>query len=266
MFHGLTRDACRQLAFEYAKTTGKKFPSNWEKNQKAGKDWFYGFVKWQQVLALRLPKATSLARSLAFNKPNVEIFFNNLQVALERHAYQPHSIWNLDDTGITTVQKSPRIVAEEGAKQIGQVTSHEKGALVTMCCCANAVGLALPPAYIFPRVHFKQHILCDAPNGSLGLACKSGWMTKELFVEIFNRSLKFMNASKSNSALLVMDNHRSHLSDALVNAARDHDVTIVTFSPHCNHHLQPLDVSVYGPRVATTPLVNHGWFPILAVH
>ena len=235
MFHGLTRDACRQLAFEYAKTTGKKFPSDWEKNQKAGKDWFYGFVKRQQVLALRLPEATSLARSLAFNKPNVEIFFNNLQVALERHAYQPHSICNLDETGITTVQKSPRIVAEKGAKQIGQVTSHERGVLVTMCCCANAVGQALPPAYIFPRVHFKQHMLHDAPNGSLGLACKSGWMTKELFVEVFNYFLKFMNAFKSNPALLVMDNHRSHLSVALINAARDHGVTIVTFPPHCSH-------------------------------
>ena len=133
------------------------------------------------------------------------------------------------------MQKSPRIVAEKGAKQIGQVTSHERGVLVTMCCCANAVGQALPPANIFPRGHSKQHMLHDAPNGSLGLACKSGWMTKELFVEVFNHFLKFMNASKSNPALLVMDNHRSHLSVALVNAARDHGVTIVTFPPHCSH-------------------------------
>ena len=72
-------------------------------------------------------------------------------------------------------------------------------------------------------------------------------MTKELFVEVFNHFLKFMNASKSNSALLVMDNHRSHLLVALVNAARDHGVTILTFSPNCSHRLQPLDVSVYGP-------------------
>ena len=89
MFHGLIRDACRQLAFEYAKTTGKKFSSNWETNQKAGKDWFYDFAKRKLVLALRLPEARSLARSLAFNKPNVETFFNNLEVASERYAYQP---------------------------------------------------------------------------------------------------------------------------------------------------------------------------------
>ena len=88
------------------------------------------------------------------------------------------------------MKKSSRFAGEKGAKQIGQVTSHERGVLVTMCCCANAVGQALPPAYIFPRVHFKQHISHDAPNGSLGLACKSGWMTKELFVEVFNDFFK----------------------------------------------------------------------------
>ena len=64
----------------------------------------------------------------------------------------------------------PRIVAEKGAKQIGQVTLHERGVLVTMCCCANAVGQALTPAYIFPRVYFKPFMLHDAPNGSLGVA------------------------------------------------------------------------------------------------
>ena len=119
IFHGLTRDAYRQLAFEYANTTGKNFPSNWEKNQKARKDWFYDFVKRQHVLALRLQEATSSARSLVFNKPNVEIFFNNLQVALETNSYRPDSIWNLDETGITSVQRSKKIVAEKGAKQIG---------------------------------------------------------------------------------------------------------------------------------------------------
>ena len=78
-------------------------------------------------------------------------------------------------------------------------------------------------------------MLHDAPNWSLVLACKSGLMTKELFVKVFNHFLTFMNASKSNPALLVMDNHKSHLSVDLVNAGRDHDVSIVTFPPHCSH-------------------------------
>ena len=247
MFHGLSRDACRQLAFEYAQVNNKKFPSSWKTNSKAGKDWFYGFLRQQSSLSLRLPEATSLARSIAFNKSNVQLFFYNLKEVLERNSYQSHQIWNLDETGITTVQRPPKVIAEKGAKQVGQITSFEQGTLVTMCCCVNAVGQSIPPAYIFPRVYYKAHMLNGAPNGSLGLACQSGWMTNELFVDVFKHFLTFMKPSISNPALLVMDNHKSHLSAAVVDLARNHGVTIITFPPHCNHRLQPLDVSVYGP-------------------
>ena len=171
MFHGLSRDACRQLAFEYAQVNNKKFPSSWKTNSKAVKDWFYGFLRRQSSLSLRLPEATSLARSIAFNKSNVQLFFYNLKEVLERNSYQSHQIWNLDETGITTVQRPPKVIAEKGAKQVGQITSFERGTLVTMCCCVNAVGQSIPPAYIFPRVHYKAHMLNGAPNGSLGLAC-----------------------------------------------------------------------------------------------
>ena len=171
MFHGLRRDACQRLAFEYAQANNKKFSSSWEINRKTGKDWFYQFLSRQPSLLLRLPEATSLARSIAFNKSNVEIFFSNLKEVSKMFNYQPHTIWNLDKTGITTVQRPMRVIAETGAKQVGQITSYEPGTLVKMCCCVNAVGQSIPPAYIFPRVHYKPHMLHGAPSGSLGLAC-----------------------------------------------------------------------------------------------
>ena len=166
---------------------------------------------------------------------------------LGKNSYQSYNIWNLDETGITTVQRPPKVIAEKGAKQFGQITSFERGTLVTMCCCVNAVEQSIPPAYIFPRVHYKAHMLNGAPNGSLGLACPSGWMTTELFVDVFKHFLALMKPSIANPALLVLDNHKSHLSAAVIDLARDHAVTIVTFPPHCSHQLQPLDVSVYSP-------------------
>uniref|UniRef100_H2YBW1 DDE-1 domain-containing protein n=1 Tax=Ciona savignyi TaxID=51511 RepID=H2YBW1_CIOSA len=241
MFHGLTRIDCRRLAFQYAQSNKKKIPSSWAEKEIAGKDWFLGF------LALRMPEATSLARSISFNKYNVNLFFDNFESVMQRYKFQPHRIWNLDETGITTVQKPKRILAQKGLKQVGQISSSERGVLVTLCCCINAVGQALPPAYIFPRVHFKNYMLNGAPNGSLGLATQSGWMNTDLFVDTLLHFVKHMNSSKENPSVLVMDNHQSHLLYDVITLAREHGVNIVTFPPHCSHRMQPLDVSVYGP-------------------
>ena len=52
-----------------------------------------------------------------------------------------------------------------------QTTLAERGGLVAMCCCVNAVGQALPPVYILTRIHQEPHMLKGAPNGSSGTAC-----------------------------------------------------------------------------------------------
>lgn len=40
-FHGLSVEKCRALDFEFAKKNAILVPANWERENKAGKDWFY---------------------------------------------------------------------------------------------------------------------------------------------------------------------------------------------------------------------------------
>jgi len=40
-FHGLSVEKCRALAYEFAKRNDTPVPANWDREQKAGKDWFY---------------------------------------------------------------------------------------------------------------------------------------------------------------------------------------------------------------------------------
>ena len=130
-------------------------------------------------------------------------------------------------------------------KSVCKVTSAERGTLVTTCIIISASGQYLPPVIIFPRVHFKEHMLSGAPSGSLGLACKTGWMNSELFLDVMNHFIKF--SSQENPSLLTYDNFEVHLSIAVLNLAKEHGVTILTLPPHSTHKLQPLDVGVMGP-------------------
>jgi len=109
-------------------------------------------------------------------------FFNNLNDLYTRYAYTPETVYNCDETGITTIQKPTKIIAAKGTKQVGAVTSQERGQLVTACCTINALGNTIPPFLIFPRVIFKNYMLIGAPPGTAGTAHPFGWMTCETFV------------------------------------------------------------------------------------
>ncbi|KAJ8928568.1 hypothetical protein NQ314_018868 [Rhamnusium bicolor] len=212
----------------------KKYPSQWDEKKKAGDNWLRCFRNRHSAsLSLRKPEGTSLARSTSFNKETVAAFFKAYKSALAKGKFEPPRIYNVDETGITTVQQPLKILASKGVKQIGGMTSAERGVLVTMICCINAAGNTVPPLIVFPRANFKNHMLKGAPVGAIGAANKSGWSNEDPTME--------------DKVILLLDNHESHVLIPTIDLAKRSGVILVTFHPHTSHRMQPLDVCVYGP-------------------
>lgn len=257
--YGLTYLQARELAFQYANHLNIKYPEAWNQKRCAGIDWMKSFMKRHKDLSLRKPENTSLSRATSFNKHNVLEFFRNYQNVMDRHHFKPHRIYNIDETGLTTVLQAPKIIAQCGKKQVGQIVSAERGELVTLCGIINAAGCSIPPAFVFPRVRFKDQFLVGAPTGSLGLATRSGWMTKELFPLVLRHIKEYSHCSKDDPILLLMDNHCSHISIETISYAKDNGIVVLTFPPHCSHKLQPLDVAVYGPFKAAAKVFLSDW-------
>ncbi|KAJ8263818.1 hypothetical protein GJAV_G00141640, partial [Gymnothorax javanicus] len=178
----------------------------------AGKDWLTSFLERNRTLSIHRPQATSMSRSTSFNKTNVTAFFNNLKTVLTRYNFEANDIWNMDETGTTTVQVPDKVIATKGQRQVGAVTSGERGTLVTVAFAANAQGNFVPPYFIFPRKKFHDHFIRDGPPGSTGSANGSGWMEETDFLAFLQHFARHTRVTPESKLLLLLDNHASHLS------------------------------------------------------
>ena len=236
-----------QIGLEVACFYGLAFPKKPGDSRMAGKSWFTNFMRRHQSLSIRKPQATSLHRNSNFNRINVDSFFKKLASVYTRHFLQAKDVWNMDETGLVTVQKPGFMVASKGVRRVGAVTSGERGTLVTMALAGNALGNIIPPHFVFPRKRFLPHFIAGGPEGSIGTANGSGWMQEDDFLEFLKHFINHTRPTEEKKVLLLLNNHSSHISMKAIDLCRASGVVMLSFPPHCTHHLQPLDKAVYGP-------------------
>lgn len=247
MHYGLTMKQTRELAYQYAVANRKTISDPWKNNCCASKDWLVGFLNRNKKLC------------------GVGDFFSKLRDLYERYQFPPSSVYNIDETGVTTVQVPGKTLAEQGKKQIGKMTYGKRGVLVTLYCAINALGNSLPPFFVYPRKKFKDFMLTNAPTGSANI---SGWMNAEIFLDYIKHFAKYAKPSLESPVLLIFDNHESHISIDVITFAKENGIVLLTLPPHSSNKLQPLDVAVYSPfkryynAAVDNWLVNHPGTPI----
>jgi len=154
-------------------------------------------------------------------------------------------IWNVDETGISTVQKPGKVIATKGAKLVGRITSGERGQTVTTMCAMNAAGTYIPPMFIFPRKRMVEALMSGAPPGSIGTCTPSGWTDSGCFVRWLKHFESIVKPSKNRKHIIILDGHHSHKTLEAVLFAREHGIELLTLPPHCTHKMQPLDTTFF---------------------
>ena len=243
--YGLTTTDIRRLAYDLAERMGVHGKHFVNGSNIAGYDWLSGFLRRHPDLSVRTPEATSISRAVGFNYPQVQRFYGVLKEALDITHASALRIWNMDETGISSVHKPAKIVATKGARSVGKVTSAEREQTVTVLCAFNAAGGFVPPAFIYPRKRMMESLLNGAPAGSVGLCSPSGWTDGNLFLTWLKHFAEFIKCSKEEPHILLLDGHHSHKTLDAVMYAREHGITMITFPPHCTHKLQPLDLTFF---------------------
>jgi hypothetical protein len=134
---------------------------------------------------MRMPQAISASRVKAFTPENVAKFLDIYEPIAAMVDHKAHRIFNVDETGITTVQhKHSKVIAAKGKKQVAAMKSSNRGNLVTIVTCMNAAGTFVPPLIIFPRKNMKEELMDGAPAGSISACHPSGWIQTHIFTVV----------------------------------------------------------------------------------
>jgi len=244
LFYGLSLQDVRSIAYELAVRNGVKHPFS-DQRKLAGIDRAKSFMVRYPEFTLRKPEATSISRLTDFNKVQVKIFLDLLHTKMETKKYAPKQIFNIDESGITTVQTPGKILSHKGVKQVGRVVSAERGITTTVVCAMSADGFYVPPMFVFKRKIVNDRLMKQCPPGSIAFPSVSGWIDCNLFVRYLKHFIKWVKPNDSNPVLLIIDGHSSHKSIEAVELARKHHVTMLTIPPHTSHRLQPLDLTFF---------------------
>ena len=116
MYFGLSAKEFRFLAYDFSGKLQLTVPPSWEAVNMAGEEWLKSFLKRHPNFSIRKPEPTSLARATSFNRTNVSVFFENLKNVLDRRRLWPFTIWNMDETGGTTVHRPDKVIARRRLK------------------------------------------------------------------------------------------------------------------------------------------------------
>ena len=246
MLFGLTTADVKTLAFKVAEQMGINNPFNKQKGG-AGKDWLRGFLRRHPTISIRSPEATSIGRAVGFNKPSVDKFFDVYRTELLKDQFTADRVWNVDETGLSAVHTPGKILAKRGQKQVGKITSGEKGQTMTVVCCVSACGVYIPPMMIFKRQRMTEILLKGSPPGTIGGASANGWIDSELFVRWLKHFVYHAKPSLERKVILIVDGHVTHKSLEAVEYASANGVVMICLPPHTTHRMQPLDKTIYGP-------------------
>ena len=248
MFFGVTRTELMKLAYEVAEKND--IPHGFNRVSKMpGKTWYRKFMLRHPEISLRQPEATSVARASGFSNEAVGRYFTLLEKIIDEHKLTAMRIYNMDESGISVIQKScQKVIGLKGKHQIGSISSAERGINTTVVCCNNAAGQYVPQLVIFKRKRMTAELSNEAPIGSVVTCNDSGWMDADTFTKWLQHFVDFVKPTADKKVLLVLDGQSTRVKNLkAIELARKENVIMLCLPPNTTHKIQPLDRTLLKP-------------------
>uniref|UniRef100_A0A2H1WZ62 SFRICE_041149 n=1 Tax=Spodoptera frugiperda TaxID=7108 RepID=A0A2H1WZ62_SPOFR len=200
-------------------------------------------------LSIKKPQAVEIARKKAADPFILQEFYDIVEKVIKELGLEnkPERIYNIDETSYCSDPQKTKVVGLKGFPST-RTTSSAGKTNTTVLIASNAAGGKGPPIIIFKGKHVWSGWTSDeAYPGTLYTATSNGWIESEAFAEFMAKSFIPMVKHETEPALLIYDGHSTHVQLAVIEMAKQNNITIIKLPPHTSHLLQPLDLSVFKP-------------------
>ncbi|XP_046350141.2 uncharacterized protein LOC124131081 isoform X2 [Haliotis rufescens] len=147
---------------------------------------------------------------------------------------RPHLIYNLSETALTLTY------ADE---------PHEPEA--TIFSCFNALGLKLPPFFIFKGKKPNAKLTKGGPDGLGAVMSESGAPNSRIMQHYlkdhFLKNLEADEEDENTHVLLLYDGHRSRILFPVIRWALEHRIILFVIPPHCTYTVDPHNLANFNP-------------------
>ncbi|KAI5070476.1 hypothetical protein GOP47_0014819 [Adiantum capillus-veneris] len=157
-----------------------------------GRSWWKGFRRRHPQLVIRVSEGLDQSRAIRFRPKIVKTLYENLRMLYDENKYPPSNIWNADKTRFQgSRDKGMKILAKKGTKSMYGIICDSRE-WMTILCCVNAAGHAIPSYYIFKGSRMNANYIEDCKAGDAMAMQKKAWMTGDLFQAWLEHLRKFI--------------------------------------------------------------------------
>lgn len=241
---GVTRKELLLIVANYVQENKLKTPF---KHNIPGDEWFRNF-KIRHKLSIKKPQSVEYARKKMTDPFIINDYFDILDKTLTDVGLRekPQQIWNLDESSFSHDPYKTKIVGAKG-KPSSRTVSGPGRENTTVLSAVSASGLKAPPLIVYKGKNIWDAWVPDEQNSFEGMAfaaSKKGWMTAEIFLNYFQKTL-LPAFEPERPILIIYDGHSTHITIPLIELATANEIKILKLPPHTSHLLQPLDLSVF---------------------
>ena len=205
---------------------------------KASDGWVQSF-KHRHSLSLRA--RTTMAQKLPANlEDKITSFHSFVKEMRSKNSYK--IIGNMDETPVFFDMVPNSTLDVKGKKTIKIRTSGSEKRHTTVCVTVTSDGDMLPPMIIFKG---KRALKLRHPLGVQVEVQERGWVDQLIMKEWIQKI--WFPYTKKQSALLVLDSFRVHLTEETKKLLKSYNTDIVFIPGGCTSKIQPVDVTINKP-------------------